>query len=135
MLFVAVPVALFAVRRSLAGLGGARALASTGLRVAILVLLALAAAGPRVRLGSSDLAVLFLLDASASVSPDAHREALDFIERAAAEASPRDRVGVIVFGGDASVERALREGGLGSKLDRIASTVRTDSTDVAGALR
>jgi Ca-activated chloride channel homolog len=135
LFLLAVPAALYVVRGSLAGLEGARRVASTAVRVVVLTLLALAAGGPRVRFGSSDLAVVFVVDASASVSAEGRREALEFVERAAAAAAPRDRVGVVVFGGDASVERSPREGGLGSRLERIASAVRVDDTDIAGALR
>lgn len=135
LLLVAVPAALFAQRRSLAGLSDRRSAAATMTRLAMLVLLVVAAAGPRLKLGSSDLSVVFLVDASASVSPEGRRRAVEVVEAAAAGAATRDRVGVVVFGGDASVERALREGGLGSRLDRIVSTVRTDATDIAAALR
>jgi Ca-activated chloride channel family protein len=135
LFLLAVPAALFVARRSLAGLEGARRVAAIAVRVLVLALLALAAAGPRVRFGSSDLTVVFVVDASASVSADGRREALELVDRLAAGATPRDRVGVVVFGGDASVERALREGGLGTRLDRVASSVRSSDTDIAGALR
>ena len=60
LLLAAVPIALFVRRRSLAGLEGRRDAAATALRLLILVLLAVASAGPRLKFGSSDMSVVFL---------------------------------------------------------------------------
>jgi Mg-chelatase subunit ChlD len=135
LLGLAVPVAFWTLRFSLAGLDRRRRLLAVTARVAMLLLLTAAAAGLRLRIGSDELTVLFLVDLSASISPEGRTAALEFVERAAATAGRNDRLGVVVFARDASVEVPVREGSLGGRLDRIASVVRTDATDIAGALR
>ena len=59
-----------------------------------------------VRTTSRDLALIFLVDVSASVAQDQQRDTIEFINREVAKAAPRDFVGVIAFGRDASVELA-----------------------------
>ncbi|MEW6126385.1 MAG: VWA domain-containing protein [Acidobacteriota bacterium] len=137
LLLLLIPAAIYLARHSLANLSRLRARWSVGVRIAILVLLTLALAGLRVRTTSRDLALIFLVDVSASVAQNQHQSAIEFINREVARAAPRDFIGVIVFGRDASVELApTRKEILGEwKLNEISSAPARDYTNVAGALK
>lgn len=106
-------------------------------RAAILVLIVLALAGLRLRTSSTDLAVIFLVDVSASVAQDEQRAAIEFINREVDRAPPRDFVGVIAFAREPSVELApTRKEALPDRpLEQINSNPARDYTDVASAVR
>jgi secreted protein with Ig-like and vWFA domain len=137
LLLLLIPVAIYLARHSLANLSRLRARWSVGVRLGILVLLILALSGLRVRTTSRDLALIFLVDVSASVAQDQQRDTIEFINQEAAKAAPRDFVGVIAFGRDASVELApTRKEILGEwKLNEISSAPSRDYTNLAGALK
>ena len=141
-----IPVALYHARNSLANLSRMRAGVSIAARVLLLLLLVLALAGLRVRTASRDLALMFVVDVSASAAWDAasaqnegsaSRDILDFINNEIERAAPRDYVGVIAFGREASVELApIRKETLGDwRLTEISSNPPRDYTNIAGALR
>src|SRR5207247_11294768 len=77
LLVLLVPAIVYLSYRSLAGLGPVRRWVAIGLRSALVILLALALAEPRLRRSNENLTVLFLVDRSLSVpeesdpSPDA----------------------------------------------------------------
>ncbi len=87
---------LFA-RRSLADMTPAQRRTCSILRAIILLLLIGALAAPRWLLPSRELAVLFAIDDSASVSPGARDEARKFVASALTESSSSDTVGIIGF--------------------------------------
>ena len=87
---------LFA-HRSLADLTPAQRRTCSILRAVILLLLIGALAAPRWLLPSRELAVLFAIDDSASISPGAREEARTFVTAALAESSSSDTVGVLGF--------------------------------------
>src|SRR5688500_12507511 len=99
-----IPVAIYLARHSLAALARTRARTAVALRVLILLLIVMALAGLRIRLATRDLAVIFLVDVSSSVSPGAGRAAVEFINSEIEQAAPRDYVGVVAFGRDPVVE-------------------------------
>jgi len=76
-----IPVALYFTRHSLANLSGLRGAVSVAVRVMLLLLLVLALGGLRLRTSSRDLALIFVVDLSASTSPDDQREVVDFINQ------------------------------------------------------
>ncbi len=78
-----------------------------------------------------DLAVVFLLDRSASTK-SAWDAQLDFVEAALARKAPQDRAALVVFAGDAWVDRALSPL---SALPGIATLPRIDATDIESAVR
>jgi Ca-activated chloride channel homolog len=137
LLLLLVPAAIYMARHSLANLSRKRAIWSTGVRLTILLLLVLALAGLRIRTTARDLALIFLVDVSASVAPDQQKEIINFINREAQGAAPRDYIGVIAFGRDASVEVApTRKEILGDwQLSEISSAPSRDYTNIAGALK
>jgi Ca-activated chloride channel homolog len=137
LLLLLIPAAIFLARHSLANLSRKRAYWSTGVRIIILLLIVLALAGLRTRTTARDLALIFLVDVSASVAQDQQKDVIAFINGELQRAAPRDYVGVIAFGRDASVEVApTRKELLGDwKLSEISSAPSRDYTNIAGALK
>ena len=103
ILAAVLPLLWLAMRRSLADMTPAQRIACFAVRCVILLCLVLALAGWRLRLRSQDVAALFLVDQSASISPDALRQARDFISKALAEQRRGDDAGVIGFAARAEV--------------------------------
>jgi uncharacterized membrane protein len=110
----------------------ARDITSLALRVSIVTLLVLALAGVQVVQSAEKLAVIFLVDASDSVGPVGVDIALDQIRQTLSEMEPDDAAGIIVFGGDAQVERAVNNV---RELGSLRATPNTGNTDIAGAIR
>ncbi len=137
LLLLLIPAAIYLARHSLANLSPVRARWSLGVRVVILLLLILAIAGLRIRTSTKDVALIFVVDVSASVAPDQQRDVVQFINNEIAKAAPRDFVGVIAFGRDAAVELApTRKEILGDwKLTELASAPSRDYTNISGALK
>ncbi len=103
-----------------------------GVRLALATLIVLALAGTqRVRL-SDDLAVVFVVDASDSISPTQAAQAEASVRQALAAMTPRDRAAVVVFGGNALVERPLSSL---TELAAFTSQPQTLHTDLAEAIR
>jgi uncharacterized membrane protein len=101
------------------------------LRSLILLCLILALLGVRWSLPSRDLASVFLVDRSASVG-GAFDEAVAFVEGAMETKAPGDRAAVVVFGGDAWVDRELSTA---PELAPVATRPRAGATDIEGAVR
>ena len=97
------PLLWLAQRGSIAHLAPRQRIVCFALRVLILLLLIAALAGVRVRLPSRDLAVIFAVDQSASISPDAQKEARDFVAAALKQQGSGDVAGIIGFARDAQV--------------------------------
>ncbi|MCE9582232.1 MAG: VWA domain-containing protein [Planctomycetes bacterium] len=126
-----IPVALL-VRTSRIRLASPRSWISTGCRVAAVAALALALAGLRQVRSSDELAVVFVLDRSRSITPDEAKRSLEWVQEAAKGAGWRESVGLVVFGREASVEVST---GPKLDLDKIHSVISPESTDIARALR
>ena len=113
-------------------LPAARRVASLVIRLVLVGSLVLALAGIRLALPSDRLSVVFLLDASASML-DATKEELVDWARASVRTMPEgDTAGVVVFGGNALVDR------LPSELDELAEAASEPivaATDVGAAVR
>ena len=109
-----------------------RRVASLVIRLVLVACLVLALAGMRLALPSDRLSVVYLLDASASML-DATREDLVAWARDSVREMPEgDTAGMVVFGGNALVDR------LPSELDELsdpASQPVVGATDVAAAVR
>lgn len=114
--------------------GRSRPLRSAGtlvLRVVLLALLVLALLGARWARRTRDLAVVFVLDRSASTRA-AWDAQVAFVEDALSQKSPRDRAALVVFGGDAWVDRPLSTS---DDLAGIATLPRAGATDIESAVR
>jgi Mg-chelatase subunit ChlD len=102
------------------------------LRAGAVASLAVALAGPLAGRFSRHTDLVFALDRSRSVGPEASAQAVDFVNRALAAKPPDARVGMVVFGADAQVEVPLtRDPG---PLGGIAAAISTEATDIGRAL-
>jgi len=119
-------------RRSLAGLGAATRRAAVSARFLVFALLAAALAEPAWRTTAEDVAVSVLVDVTPSVPVDARRDAVERIERAAAEARPNDRLGVITAAKEPLVQRlpSARE-----RIIELGDPGESQSTNLAAAVR
>lgn len=97
LLLAVLPLLWLPLRRSLANLSPAQRRAVITLRVIILTLLALALTGLRVLMPGTEMSVLFVVDGSASVSPEAAKAARDFVAEALPKQHSGDRAGVVGF--------------------------------------
>jgi hypothetical protein len=70
-----------------------------GLRLLIAALLVLSLAGAQIVQAVDNLSVVFLIDASDSMSREASENAERFVREAIAAMGPDDRAGIILFGG------------------------------------
>ncbi len=98
-LAIVVPLLVWMMRRSLADLTALQRAVCLTLRAIILLLIVLALAGLRWLLPSRDLAVLFAIDNSASISEPARQAARDFVVESIKSAGSGDTTGVIGFSG------------------------------------
>jgi uncharacterized membrane protein len=106
--------------------------ASVVVRLLIVTFLVLSLAGSRLVRAADDLAVVFLIDASDSVSPPDLVAAHNYVREAIAGMGANDQAAVIVFGANALVERPMS--GL-PELAPILSTPQTWHTNIAEAVR
>lgn len=91
---------------------------SLALRTAIALALILAVAGAQLVLPVERLTTVFLLDGSDSLPPSTRAQAETFIQEALQQMPDDDRAAIVVFGGNALVERAPSEE---QRLGRISS--------------
>ncbi len=91
------------LRRSLAGFSRAQGIVCTLMRALLLVLVILALAGVRALLPSSEVSVIFAVDNSASISPEAARAAREFVGNALHAQRRGDSAGVVGFAKGAGV--------------------------------
>ena len=101
------------------------------------MLVVFALAGLRFKTTSRDLALIFLVDVSASVNQNKRQEILDLINGEIARAAARDYVGVVAFAREPSVELSpTRKEALGDwRITEISSDPPRDYTNIAAALR
>jgi len=98
LLLILLPVTAAAGYARLRRLPGRRAPLVLALRLLVLGLLVAALAGPAWRTTDRQVAVMFLVDASASVGPGGQRAGMTWAERATTAAGPRDQAGMVLFG-------------------------------------
>ena len=106
--------------------------ASLAVRLLILLLLIFSLAGSRLVRAADELAVVFLLDVSDSISPAQQAEAEAFVRAAIAEMTPTDQAAVVLFGANSLVERPMS--GL-AELAPVSSVPQALHTDLAEAIR
>lgn len=104
-----------------------------GIRMLLVLLLILALAQVEFAFRSRDLAVFFVIDRSDSIPPAQQETQLQYLVDLADKGGSRDHIGVLVFGGDPSIEtspvnRYEFEG-------RILSNIDGTRTDIGSALR
>ncbi len=105
------------------------------LRLLILALLVLSLAGAQLARAVDDLAVVFLVDGSDSMSRESAAAAEAFVRQAVGAMGPDDRAGIVLFGANALVEQPLRRFDSADDLPPFASQPGRLHTDLAEALR
>lgn len=114
------------------GPGRGRELVALALRLLIALCLVFSMAGLEVLSSGRNLAVVFLVDASDSMPAQALEAEVNYIHTAMDHMAPDDQAAIIVFGGDALVERPMQTG---RALAEITSAPVTTQTDLAEAIR
>lgn len=110
----------------------ARLWGGLALRAFLLLLIVLALAGIQLRLPSSMLTAVFVLDASDSIPPEETARGEAWIRAAVQEMPSSDRAAIVVFGEDALVERLASPD---SSLARLSSNPITTRTDIGSAMQ
>ncbi|GAB4440717.1 MAG: VWA domain-containing protein [Chloroflexi bacterium OHK40] len=105
---------------------------SLALRTALALALILAVAGVQLVLPVDRLTTVFLLDGSDSLPPSARAQAETFIQEALQQMPEGDQAAVVVFGGNALVERAPSNE---QRLGRISSVPVATRTNIAEAIQ
>jgi len=114
------------------GFARRREIASLALRLFIVLCLIFSLAGLEIARAADELAVVFLIDVSDSMPDLAKAAAVDYVRQALAAMGADDQAAVIVFGGDALVERSMSPA---RELGPIASIPNTSQTDLSEAIR
>jgi Mg-chelatase subunit ChlD len=129
---LAVLVAEYLLARRRRGVGPRQWRAATGLRVAVALALVVALIAPRFSLPANEVATLFLIDASDSMTPAGRAAAVDTVAEAL-ELQPEDsRAGIVVFGHDARLETLVSQEPAFSEIEVV---VDRTGTDLAAAVR
>jgi len=119
-------------RDSMIHMGWRRQILSGLARLLTILCLILAIADAHWAQKNDSMAVIFALDLSESVSPQARDQALEWIDTQVKSATSRDRIGLVSFGGNAQVEH-LPESTIDTK--HLRTVVNRNFTDIAGAIR
>ena len=102
------------------------------MRILVLLGLVLGLAGAQVEQPVDTITTIFVLDVSDSISLADRAQAEAFLREALAQKPPDDRAAIILFGGDALVERLPQ---LETTLPALASTPLKNATNIEAALR
>jgi uncharacterized membrane protein len=119
-------------QRTLTDLSRLRRRAALAMRLLVVTLLVLAIAGVQLVRYNKDLAVMFVVDYSDSVGPQAKAKAAQFIDAAVKDRKPADRWGVVVFGREAYIDLAA---GTAPTLGKIQTVPPSEFTDISAAIR
>lgn len=106
--------------------------ASLGLRSAIALALVFAVAGVQLVMPVTRKTTVFLLDGSDSLPPSARAQAESFIQEALRQMPDDDQAAIVVFGGNALVERAPSDD---QRLGRISSVPVATRTNLEEAIQ
>jgi uncharacterized membrane protein len=131
LLLILLPILIW-IGRPARGSARRREIISLALRMIIVLCVILALAGLAVARPSDQLAVVFLIDGSDSMSREAKDLALDYARQAIKAMGADDQAAVVVFGGEALVERALSSS---RELGVLTSIPNSGQTNLAAAIR
>jgi uncharacterized membrane protein len=132
LLIPAVAWVIWLGRKSDVQLSPARRRFALGLRLSVLLLLALALAGLQILLQVDGMNLFFVLDRSDSVPSHQQEAARQFVNNASKLKRTVDRAGVIVFGTESSIESSPNTA---VDLQKVQAVVNTDRSDLAAAIR
>ena len=96
-------------RNGYSGLSRGRALSALICRLILVGLFVALMAEPRSVRTKDALAVVYAIDVSESIGPDAREQAAKFVAKAVTEKLPEDSVGLVTFGKNAAVEVPARQ--------------------------
>ena len=133
LLLLLLPVFAWIGKPAARGAARTREVLSLRLRLVIVLCLVFALAGlelPNFAL-SDRLSVIFLLDVSDSMPPATRQEAENYIRQELEKMGPKDQAGLVVFGGEALVDRPLSSS---RQLQTITSIPNTAHTDLGEAI-
>ena len=135
LLLALLPWVWWVTRRSWAELGPVRRPLSLALRMLLLAVMIAALGGLQWLERHDALAVIYALDRSLSIPAQYEQELLRYVSENAAlrDEAREDHVGLLVFGGTASLELPAEPKAMLAQ--RIFSVVTREATDLAGALR
>ncbi|MFC1601421.1 glutamine amidotransferase, partial [Candidatus Sumerlaeota bacterium] len=133
LLAVLLPFVLYMGRRATM-LGKRRRALALALRCLIFTLLVCTLAEAYYSLRTDHLTVIYVLDQSSSVPPDDRTAAEGYIKKSLDNMGDKDRAGILIFGGDVSMEYAPRPR-LSGKTVEFRSVVDRNQTNIATALR
>ena len=102
------------------------------LRVIIMLSLILGLAGLEIVQRGNDLAVVFLVDVSDSMPPEAISAEVGYVTRAMEAMGPDDQAAIVLFGADALVERPMSAA---KELRAFTSAPITNQTDLEEAIQ
>ena len=105
--------------------------ALVALRMLVIAMLILAAAGMEVSTAANDLTVIFAADRSDSIGPEGARTLRAFLDEVRTRTAPEQRIGLVTFGADAILEE------IPSNQPRLvlATQPRPDGTNLAAAIQ
>ncbi len=115
-------------------IGTARRWLAFALRLVIVTAIVLAIAGLQWKQPMEGVNVMFVLDRSDSVPSAQQEAAFKYAVNLSNTKKKEDRVGFLVFGGDAALETTVRET-IDPDKQKIFAVVSADRTDIAGAVR
>ena len=131
LLLILLPIFVL-IGKPVRGSARRREIIALGLRVIIVLCVILALAGLEIARPSDQLAVVFLIDASDSMSDEAKGLATDYVRQALRNMGPDDQAAIVVFGGDALVERTMSSS---HELAALTSVPNMGQTNLADAIR
>ncbi len=132
LVLLAVLAAEYLLARRRIGVGRRQWRVATGLRVAVALALVLALIAPTLSRPADEVATVFLVDASDSMSAAGRARAAATVAEALAQAPDDTRAGVVVFGRDARLESLIAQD---PRFDGVTVQVDRAGTDLAAALR
>ena len=135
VLVLVLPLAVWLALRSLTGITGLRRAVAVGLRLAILSLLVMALGQAVLVKRHDELCVLFLTDRSDSIPAEQQDAALQIVNALCGKMAERDRAGLVVFGGNASIEVPPVRSYATLAKTTVESVLRREQTDLAGAMQ
>jgi uncharacterized membrane protein/Mg-chelatase subunit ChlD len=131
LLLGAIPLIVWIFWRSTTHLSPPRRALVLAFRVLMIALVVLSLSGLSIENPTQQVNVMFAIDGSDSIGEEGRAAGLSFVQRSLRQMKPGDQAGLIVFGGDASVEFALQPA---PEIARITSTISTHATDIEHAL-
>ncbi len=131
-ILLALLVAEWLLARRRLGVGPRQWRTATGLRVAVAAALLAVLFTPSITRKANDVATLFLIDASDSMTAGGRAQAVDTVRQALAQQPDKSRAGIVVFGNDARLETLVsRE----PTFSGVSVEIDPAATDLAAAMR